>query len=64
MGKLILITPDGNTKQFGRELVKTNLKYTDSGLYFCSGFDQNGDVVKERVMIGILSVFPRKNKIF
>ena len=48
-----------NTKQFGHVLMKTNLKYIDSGLYLCSVYDQNGKDVKKPVMIGILSVYPR-----
>ena len=60
-GPRTLITPDANTKQFGHVLMKSNLRYTDSGLYFCSVYDQSHKVIKKfKHSMIVLSVFPRK----
>ena len=60
VGPRSLITPDidVNSKQFDHLLIKSNLGFTDSGLYFCSVYDQNDKVVEKEIMIGILTVLP------
>jgi hypothetical protein len=53
-----LIANDVNTKQSGNVLIKSNLRFIDSGFYYCSVYDQDDKVIEEHLLIEMLSVWP------